>query len=488
VPGGGTEGVLTVPITDDAVLAPAAELVDHLRGGGLSPVELLDAVLDRIERHNPTLNAYVLVLADKARAQARDSEERIRRGEARPLEGLPVAVKDNVEMAGTPKTLASEAVRDRVSEVDAAVVRRLRDAGAVLVGKTNLPELGTLPSSENRRFGQTRNPWDTTRTAGGSSGGAAAAVASGMAPAAHGNDAGGSLRIPAACCGLFAVKPTRGRISMAPAGDPPFGLNVEGFLTRTVRDTALLLDVCSGAEPGDLHVAPPFARPLLAEVGADPGRLRIGFTAKPPLDVPIDAAYVDGLHRAATLCEQLGHDVEEVEPNWQNDEILGLFNQVWAAFFGNIVQEVIDEGGDVEKLEPLNRALYELSKEIPSGAYWRASSRMQALVRNIAVAQAPYDVILTPALAKPPIPLGTLWDGSELDPTMPIINSAMFTPFTVAANLSGQPAANLPLFEQDGLPLGVQAIGRYGEEATLIRLAAQLEAALPWAQRRPPLA
>jgi amidase len=476
-----------VPITDDAVLAPAAELVERLRGGGLSPVELLDAVLDRIERHNPTLNAYVLVLAEQARAQAGDSEERIRRGEARPLEGLPVAIKDNVEMAGTPRTLASEAVRDRVSTVDATVVRRLREAGAVLVGKTNLPELGTVPSTENRRFGPTRNPWDTARTAGGSSGGAGAAVASGMAPAAHGNDAGGSLRIPSACCGLFAVKPTRGRISMAPGGDTPFGLNVEGFLTRTVRDTALLLDVCSGAEPGDLHVAPPPARPYLDEVGADPGRLRIGFTAKPPLDVPVEAAYVEGLRRAATLCEQLGHHVEEVEPDWQNDDILGLFNQVWAAFFGNIVQEIVDEGGDVEKLEPLNRALYELSREIPSGSYWRASAQMQALIRDIAAAQQAYDVILTPALAKPPIALGALWEGSELDPTMPIINSAMFTPFTVPANLSGQPAANLPLFEEDGLPLGVQAIGRHGEEGTLIRLAAQLESALPWAHRRPPI-
>lgn len=476
-----------MPTTDDAVLAPASELVDRLRGGALSPVELLDGVLDRIERHNGTLNAYVLVLAEQARAQARDSEERIRRGEARPLEGLPVAIKDNVDMAGTPRTLASEAVKERTSTVDAAVVRRLREAGAVLVGKTNLPELGTVPSTENRRFGQTSNPWDTSRTAGGSSGGAAAAVASGMAPAAHGNDAGGSLRIPAACCGLFSVKPTRGRISMAPAGDPPFGLNVEGFITRTVRDNALLLDVCSGAEPGDLHIPPAPARPYVDEVGANPGRLRIGFTAKPPLDVPIDAAYVDGLRRAATLCEQLGHDVEEVEPNWQNDDILGLFNQVWAAFFGNIVQEIVEAGGDVEKLEPLNRALYELSREIPSGAYWRASSQMQGLVRDIAAAQTPYDVILTPALAKPPIPLGTLWDGSELDATMPIINSAMFTPFTVAANLSGQPAANLPLFEHEGLPLGVQAIGRYGEEGTLIRLAAQLESALPWSQRRPPI-
>ncbi|HXA27578.1 MAG TPA: amidase [Candidatus Angelobacter sp.] len=476
-----------MPIIDDAALAPATELVERLRGGSVSPVELVDAVLERIERHNPTINAYVLVLAEQARQQARESEERIRRGEARPLEGLPVAIKDNVHLAGTPMTLASEAVKAAPSPVDSYVVRRLREAGAVLVGKTNLPELGTVPSTENRRFGATRNPWNTGLIAGGSSGGSAAAVAAGMAPAAHGNDAGGSLRIPAACTGLFSIKPTRGRISMAPAGDPPFGLNVEGFITRSVGDTAMLLDATHGSEPGDLHVAAPPARPFATEVGVNPGRLRIGFTAKPPLDVPIDAAYLDGLRRAATLCEQLGHDVVEIEPQWQNDDILGLFNQVWAAFFGNVVQEVIDSGGDLERIEPLNRALYELSKEISSAQYWRASTQMQALIRDIGAGQAEYDVVLTPALAKPPIPIGALWEGSDLDATMPIINSAMFTPFTVPANLSGQPAANLPLFEHEGLPLCVQAIGRLGEEATLIRLASQLETALPWAQRRPPL-
>jgi amidase len=476
-----------VPITDDATLAPVSDLLARMHGGGLSPVELLDAVLARIERHTGTINAYVLVLAEQARAQARDSERRIRDGQARPLEGLPIAIKDNVHLAGTPMTYASEATRDAPSPVDSAVVRRLRDAGVVFVGKTNLPELGTVPSTENRRFGATRNPWNTERTAGGSSGGAAAAVASGMIPAAHGNDAGGSLRIPAACTGLFAVKPTRGRISMSPAGDPPFGLNSEGFITRTVRDSALLLDATLGAEPGDLYVAAPPARPYVDEVGAPAGRLRIGFTAMPPLEVPVEPACVDGLRRAAALCEQLGHDVEEFAPAWQNDELLGLFNQIWAAFFGEKVQEVIDGGGDLERIEPLNRALYELSKEISSGQYWRASARMQALVGEIAAAQAGYDVVLTPALAKQPIPLGALWEGSDLDPTMPIINSAMFTPFTVPANLGGQPAANLPLYEHDGLPLGVQAIARTGDEATLFRLAAQLEEALPWAQRHPAL-
>jgi amidase len=476
-----------VAITNDPVLAPAGDLVDRLRGGEISPTELVDALLARIERYNPELNAYVLVLAEQARAQARDSEERIRRGEARPLEGLPIPIKDNVHLRGTPMTMASQAMPANESTQDSAIVAKLRDAGVVFLGKTNLPELGTVPSTENARFGATRNPWDRTRTAGGSSGGAAAAVASGMAPAAHGNDAGGSLRIPAACTGLFSIKPSRGRTSQAPFGDPPFGLNSEGFITRTVRDTALLLDATIGTLPGDLYTAPAPARPYVEEVGAAPGRLRIGFTATPPIAVPVDGAYVDALHQAATLCEQLGHDVEEFTPLWQNDELLGLFNQIWAAFFGDKVQDVLNAGGDIERIEPLNRALWELSREITATQYWQASSQMQQLVREIAGAQQQYDIVLTPALATPPVELGALWVGSDVEPTMPMINAALFTPFTVPANLGGQPAANLPLFENAGLPVGVQAIARHGDEATLIRLASQLEEARPWAQRRPPL-
>ncbi len=476
-----------MPITDEVVMAPVSELVDRLRGGELSPVELVNATLAQIERHNGRLNAYLLVLAEEARQQARDSEERIRRGEARPLEGVPIAIKDNVHLAGTPMTLASEAMPDRVSEQDSAVVARLREAGCVFLGKTNLPELGTLPSTENTRFGATRNPWDTARTAGGSSGGAAAAVASGMAPAAHGNDAGGSLRIPSACCGLFAIKPSRGRISQAPEGETPFALNVEGFLTRTVRDNALLLDATHGGVDGDLVIAPPPRRPFVEEVGAAPGRLRIAVTTSPPLGFPVDDVYAQALRDAAALCSELGHDVEEFTPPWNDNEIFELFNVIWATYFGHIVEKIVDAGGSVEKLEPFNRFLWETSRDISAARYMVACDGMLRLTRQIVAAEAAYDVLLTPSLAKLPLQLGELWQGADSDVTAPMINAAMFTPFTVPANLSGQPAAQIPLFESDGLPVGVQAIGRYGDEATLIRLASQLEAAKPWAQRRPPL-
>ena len=474
-------------VTDEVVMAPVSELVDRLRAGDLSPVELVDATLAQIERHNPRLNAYVLVLAEQARQQARDSEERIRRGEARALEGIPVAIKDNVDLRGTPTTLASEAVPDKVSDADSYVAARLRDAGCVFLGKTNLPELGTLPSSENTRFGATRNPWDTSRIAGGSSGGAAAAVASGMAPAAHGNDAGGSLRIPSACCGLFTVKPTRGRISTAPDGESPFALNVEGFITRTVRDNALLLDAAHGSLAGDLVVAPPPSRPFVDEVGAAPGRLRIAVTVSPPLGFPVDDVYQNAARDAARLCADLGHDVEEFTPPWNDNELFELFNIIWATYFGWKAEQIIDAGGDAEKLEPFNRFLWETAKEIPAARYMRACDGMLRLTRAIAATQTPYDVLLTPALAKLPLQIGELWQGADSDVTAPMLNAAMFTPFTVVANLSGQPAAQLPLFESEGLPVGVQAIGRLGDEATLLRLAAQLEAARPWADRRPPL-
>jgi amidase len=476
-----------MPITDDVVMAPVSDLVDRLRGGDLSPVELVDATLAQIERQNPRINAYVLVLAEQARQQARDSEERIRRGEARPLEGLPVAIKDNVHLRGTPTTMASEAVVDRVSDVDSAVVARLRDAGCVFLGKTNLPELGTLPSSENTRFGATRNPWDTTRTAGGSSGGAAAAVASGMAPAAHGNDAGGSLRIPSACCGLFTIKPTRGRISQAPDGESPFMLNVEGFLTRTVRDNALLLDATHGSVPGDMFSAPPPARAFADEVGASPGRLRIAVAPSPPLGFPVDEVYLTALDDAAKLCADLGHDVEEFIPPWNDNELFELFNIIWATYFGWKAEEIADNGGDVTRLEPFNHFLWEASKEITSARYLRACDGMLRITRAIVATETQYDVVLTPSLAKPPLLLGELWQGADADVTAPMLNAAMFTPFTVPANLSGQPAAQLPLYERDGLPVGIQAIAHQGGEATLIRLASQLEQAKPWAQRHPAL-
>lgn len=476
-----------MPITDEVVMAPVSELADRLRGGDLSPVELVEATLAQIERHNPRLNAYVLVLAERARAQAKESEERIRRGEARALEGVPVAIKDNVHLAGTPTTLASNAVADRVSEQDSAVVARLREAGCVFLGKTNLPELGTLPATENQRFGSTRNPWDPSRISGGSSGGAGTAVAAGMAPAAHGNDAGGSLRIPSACCGLFTIKPTRGRISHAPEGEAPFSLNVEGFLTRTVRDNALLLDATHGPVAGDLVSAPPPSRPFVEEVGAAPGRLRIAFTASPPLGFPVEEVYTTAVVDAAKLCEELGHQVTEFTPPWNDNELFELFNVIWATYFGWKVEQIIDEGGDAERLEPFNKFLWETSKEISAPRYQRACDGMLRLVRRIAASQSEFDVLLTPSLAKPPLQLGELWEGADGDVTAPMLNAAMFTPFTVSANLSGQPAAQIPLFERDGLPVGVQAMARSGEESTLLRLASQLEQARPWAQRRPPL-
>jgi amidase len=372
---------------------------------------------------------------------------------------------------------------------DAEVVARLRSAGAVFPGKTNLPEFGTIPSCEGGRFGAVHNPYDLSRTAGGSSGGSAAAVAAGLAPVAQGNDGGGSLRIPASCCGLFTVKPTRGRISLAPlVGDNPFGLLHEGFITRTVADSALLLDIASGDAPGDPYVAPPPQRPFAEEVGASAGHLRIGFTATPPIDFPVHDACVAAVRDAAALCESLGHRVEEFTPDWREDMLIPWFYQVWAAAIGSTIEFLTEMGGNPELCEPHNRALLELGQSLTATAYFVTANKLSGYVRRVAAAWQTYDVILTPTLAEPPLTLGTLFELADSDPMYPVNRAGMFTPFTPLINLTGQPAASLPLSTHDGLPIGVHAIGRFGDEATLFRLSAQLEEASPWVDRRPAIA
>jgi amidase len=464
----------------------ASQLAARMAGGELSPVELLEACLARIEQVDGGINAFVLVLADAARAQARESEERIRSGRARPLEGVPIAIKDETLVAGAPTTFGSAMTPAVVPPIDAEIVTRLRAAGAVVVGKTTLPEFGTLPSTEGHHLGSCHNPWDRSRTAGGSSGGSAAAVATGMVPVAHGSDGGGSLRIPASCCGLFTLKPTRGRISLGPLiGDTPLGLVVHGFLTRSVRDTALLLDTVSGPAPGDPYWAPPPPRPFVDEVGAPPGRLRVGWTATPPIDAPVHPACAAAVREAAALCEELGHEVVELTPGWRDDSLMPDFLQVWASTIGLMVEQIASIGGDREAVEPHNRALWEAARATPSTAHLMAIVRLQAYARRLVASWDNVDVLLTPTLAEPPLPLGTLFEDAAGNPLAPVTRAGAFTPFTPLVNVTGQPAASLPLGWDQGLPVGVQAIGRPGGESTLLRLSAQVEEARPWADFRP---
>jgi amidase len=466
---------------------PVDELAALVRSGEVSARELVQESLDRIERLDPQLNAFVDVFAEEALAAA----DEIKPGDERPLAGVPIAIKNNTPVAGKRLTFASNFIGDLTPPFEAVLVQRLRDrGGAIVVGTTTLPEFGIQPVTETRRFGATRNPWDTDRTPGGSSGGSAAAVASGMVPLAHANDGGGSTRIPAACCGLVGLKPQRGRISGAPVIGEQF-LAVEGVLTRTTRETALALDLLAGPEPGDASWAEPPARPYAEAVADDPRGLRVGLAITPPLpDVEPTPERAEAAREAARLLEDLGHHVEEIEPPFRDKEGLRMFTGVFGPMVcaqAAVGQMIHGREPGPEDVEKLTLWLWEQCKGIDSIAAYGALVQVQALGRQIVTWSDPYDVVVTPTLAEPPVPIGTL-DPDGDDPRATFARAGAFTPYTAGMNISGQPAISVPLSQDDdGLPIGVQLIGRPNSEGLLLAVGAQLEAALPWADRRPPV-
>ncbi len=474
----------------DLMFRSASELASMVRAGELSARELVQISLDRIEELNPTINAFVQVDGERALAAA----DKVKRGDARPFAGVPIAIKNNRAVSGLRVTIGCSLLADHVADHDANITRRLKEAGFVIVGTTTLPEYGILPVSEARLFGPTRNPWDLERTPGGSSGGAAAAIASGMVPVAHGNDGGGSIRIPAACCGLVGLKPARGRISAAPErGEAP--LDVDGVLTRTVADTAAILDVLAGYELGDATWAPPPDEPFAAAAamtGGPGGRpLRIAATTLPPVaDATVDPLCAEAVADAAELLRSLGHEVEEVEPPWQIEGLSQLFGAVFSIHIAlQIVYSGMVAGREptAEDMEPMSWAIHSMTQRINSVQGLGLEIQLQALTRRLVAFLAPYDALLTPALAERPLPIGTL-DTAAPDPMATFTRSGLFTPFTPVFNASGQPGISLPLFHgEDGLPLAVQLVGRPAQESVLLALAAQLEAARPWAERRPEL-
>jgi amidase len=470
----------------DLLFRSATELAAMVRDGEISARELVESSLERIEELNPSLNAFVEVDAEGALAAA----DAIGPGDERPFAGVPTAVKNNRPVEGMRLTYGCELMAKFRAPYDHNVSSRLKRAGFVIVGTTTLPEYGILPVSEARVFGPTRNPWDLERTPGGSSGGAAAAVAAGILPVAHGNDGGGSIRIPAACCGLVGLKPSRGRISLAPElGDA--ALVVDGMLTRSVQDTAAILDVLAGYEPGDATWAPEPSEPFTQAARREPLKLRIAATTKPPVpEAVVDPQCVRAVGEAASLLRSLGHEVEEVDPPWQDESLRELF----AAVFCTAISLSIAYSGIVagrepteQDMEPMSWAIYSMTRQLNAIEYGAAEVRLQQFARQLVTFLAPYDALLTPALAERPLPLGTL-DTAAPDPMSTFTRSALFTPFTPVFNATGQPGISLPLFEgEDGLPLGVQLAGRPADEATLLALSTQLEEASPWAQRRPQL-
>ena len=465
---------------------PATELAASIRDGSVSARDAVEAALRRVEAIDPQLGAFVELDSERALALA----ETIAPGDPRPFAGVPIAIKSNVAAAGLCMNLGSRFLSGHRPTHNAYLVRRLREAGFVIIGATKMPEFGILPTTEPRHGGPARNPWDASRTPGGSSGGSAVAVAAGLVPIAHANDGGGSLRIPAACCGLVGLKPSRGRVSRGPELGDSF-LVSDGVLSRTVADTALALDVLSGYEPGDATWAPRPVEPYALAMRRDPGRLRIAMTLANPLEVDADAEVVHGLHSAAALLRDLGHEVVEAAPPLPAPESLEIFLQVFgpAVALGiGLGERLAERPPDEDEIEPLSRALLELARGLPSTSYLMAVAQLQLLARGTVAFFADYDLLLTPVLASRPLPIGEL-HGCGDDPLDDLRRSGTFAPYTPLFNVTGQPAISVPIgFGEDGLPTAVQLAGRPLAEETLLQVAAQIEAARPWADRRPAVA
>jgi amidase len=472
-------------MANDLMFRPATELAGMVHDGQITARELVEASLEAIEQRNGELNAFVTLCAERALEEA----DAVKPGDDRPLAGVPIAVKDLVALTeGVRTTMGMNAMEDWVPEEDSALIRRLREAGAIIVGKTNTPEMGILPVTEPDRFGPARNPWDPSRTTGGSSGGSAAAVASGMVPLAHANDGGGSIRIPASCCGLVGLKAARGRVSIHPYGEFVGGIAVEGCVSRTVLDSAAVLDVISGYEPGDPYWAPDPSAPFVEAVARPPGKLRIAFTSVSPNSVPVHEHCVAATEDAAELLESLGHEVAEA-PALTDDGYVDNFIKIWTA---GIADEIHTYGRlrgkplDHSKLEPLTHQMADLANSFSATDYLGALDYLRRMSRRVAVLWEGIDVLLTPTLAKPPIEIGGLRPKEGEPPIQMLMNAGEWVPFTPVWNVTGQPAISLPLsMSPDGLPVGVQLVGPPAGEELLLSLSAQLEEARPWLDRRP---
>ncbi|MFL5893497.1 MAG: amidase [Thermoleophilaceae bacterium] len=460
-----------------AGLAAQAELV---RTAEVSARELVELYLERIERIDPQLNAYRVVMSERALAEADQADARRRSGGERPLLGVPIAIKDNVDVAGEVTTHGTSAYGAPARD-DAEIVKRLRAAGAIVIGKTHLPELAVYPWTESATWGVTRNPWDPQRTTGGSSGGSGAAVAAGLAAAGSASDGGGSIRIPAACCGLFGLKPQRGRVSLMPDAEHWHGLSVVGSLTRSVRDSALWLDVVAGRAEGDAETARPPATSFADAAAATPGRLRVAISLKPSAPfVRVESEVRMAVEETAELLESLGHEVERRDPDYGVP--LPLFLPRW-------LRGIRDDAvrlAQPRRLERRIRRLVQAGGLFSVDAVARARAREPGYTARFGAVFDDFDVLLTPTI--PRLPWPTLrFEG--LGPVGASLAAGNVIPFVNIWNITGQPAASVPAgFSSDGLPRAVQLVGRAHDETTLLSLAAQIESARPWADRRPPLA
>jgi amidase len=471
-------------MSDDQLLfEPAVKLAEGVRSGEYSSRELTEAALAQIEALDDKINAFTYTDPERALAAA----DAVLSGDERPFAGVPTAIKDiGAMLEGYPFTCGAGIFGDFIAPFDSNPVRRIKDAGFVIVGKTNLPEMGILPVSESVRYGAVRNPYDLDRTPGGSSGGSAAAVAAGMLPIAHGTDGAGSLRIPAACCGLVGLKPSRNRISPAPVLAESM-MVTDGFLTRSVLDSAATLDVLAGYEAGDANWAPPPSGTFREAAEREPGKLRIAVSVQPSVEVPVAVEHLEAVAATAKLLESLGHEVVEFDP--PNDSaMLEFFMDLWAVGISSLARSGAQLTGQEvtpETVEPLTWAFWERGNKIKALDMVLVENTLKGFARQTIAALADFDALLTPVLNLRPVEIG--WIDSTHG--MPAFDRAVqFTSFTANVNLTGLPAVSLPTgIEADGLPGSVQLTGRPAGEEALLSLAAQLEAAGSGRDLRPPL-
>jgi amidase len=476
-------------MTDLSQLDATAQ-ADLVRNGDASPLELVDAAINNIEKVNPELNAVIHPRFDSARAAAGGD---LPDG---PFRGVPILFKDLMcSVEGDPIHEGMQFLKNADWHADHtdALAQRYLDAGFVCVGRTNTPELGLVPTTEPEAYGPARNPWDTARTTGGSSGGSAAAVASGMVAVAHANDGGGSIRIPASCCGLVGLKPSRGRTPLGPDYSVIDDLLIaELCVSRSVRDTAGVLDAVHGRSIGETVAAPDPARPFAQEIGADPGKLRIALLTHNPLDTgEIHADCVAAARETAQLLESLGHTVEEAYPeSIARPELVGHFTTLWTVTLVYNIrywERKVGREANPDEMEALTWALLEMGRAVTAPDYVEAQHAMGDLTLGVEQWFASgYDLLLTPTLGAPPCVLGEFTTPDE--PFLGFIRAGTFVPYTPLANMAGSPAISLPLSWNDqGLPIGSQLMAAYGREDLLLRVASQLETARPWADRRPPV-
>jgi amidase len=465
---------------EEIAFAGAVAQAEMVRKGDVAPTELVRLHLDRIARLDPQLNSFRVVMAERAMMEAEQAEARLRAGDERPLLGVPIALKDSVDLAGEFSSHGTDAFGEPAA-ADSEMVRRLREAGAIVVGKTLLPELAICGFTESATWGVSRNPWDPQRTPGGSSGGSAAAVAAGLVPIASASDGAGSIRIPAACCGLFGLKPQRGRVSLAPDVELWNGMTVNGCVSRTVADTALWLDLTSG-DSKESGAPPPPERPFVEAVRTAPGKLRIAFsTAAPRAVAPatVDEEAKGAVAAMAGVLRSLGHEAVEQDPDW------GMVGNNMVPRYVRGIAEDFATVPRPERLERRTRAMARLGRAIPDKAFAAARRAAATDAERVNRIFDDHDLVMTPVMGGTALPVRR-WEGRGALWTL--LGMSRFYPFCIPWNHLGNPAMAVPAgFSPSGMPLSVQIIARPAAEATLLSLAAQIEAERPWADRRPPL-